>query len=58
VDAAEADVAHACTQADIAESLLVEKGVADEDVEATRRRFNSGDDGGQGYVRVRDGDLH
>lgn len=39
-EAAEADVAHAVTRADIAEVLLVEKGVADEeDLEAVRRRF-------------------
>ncbi|WP_242395198.1 hypothetical protein [Anaeromyxobacter oryzisoli] len=46
VDAAEADVAHAVTQSDIAESLLLEKGIADEeDIEEARRRFDDGDDG-------------
>ena len=41
VEAAEADVAHAVTQAEITETLLVEKGVADEeDIEAVRRRFD------------------
>jgi outer membrane murein-binding lipoprotein Lpp len=44
VDAAEADVAHAVTQGDIAESLLLEKGIADEeDIEAVRRRFGDAD---------------
>jgi coenzyme F420-reducing hydrogenase gamma subunit len=44
-EAAEADVAHAVTRADMAEVLLVEKGVADEeDIEAVRRRFIHGDD--------------
>jgi hypothetical protein len=46
VEAAEADVAHAVTQTEIAESLLLEKGVADEeDIEEVRRRF-----GGEGPV--------
>ncbi|HTN53835.1 MAG TPA: hypothetical protein VML50_15605 [Anaeromyxobacter sp.] len=41
VEAAEADVAHAVTQVDITEVLLLEKGVADEeDLEAARRRFD------------------
>jgi hypothetical protein len=47
VEAAEADVAHAVTQTEIAETLLLEKGVADEeDIEATRRRFAGLDDAG------------
>ncbi|MGC4000086.1 MAG: hypothetical protein QM767_22685 [Anaeromyxobacter sp.] len=60
VDAAEADVAHAVTQAEMSETLLVEKGVADEeDIEDMRRRFHgdarglpSGDEPG------RDGQVH
>lgn len=44
-EAAEADVAHAVTRADMAEVLLVEKGVVDEeDIEEVRRRFIHGDD--------------
>jgi hypothetical protein len=40
VDAAEADVANAVTAGEIAESLLLEKGIADEEeIEAVRRRF-------------------
>src|SRR5512147_1779443 len=61
VEAAEADVAHAVTQAEIAESLLLEKGIADEeDIEAARRRFDGGDPSASSsrYVPGRDGDLH
>jgi len=61
VEAAEADVAHAVTQAEISESLLLEKGIADEeDIEAARRRFDGGDPAASGsrYVPGRDGDLH
>ncbi len=60
VDAAQADVAHAVTQSGIAESLLVEKGIADEEeVEALRRRFDEDDDGGPAaYEPERDGVLH
>lgn len=44
-EAAEADVAHAVTRADMAEVLLVEKGVADEeDIEDVRRRMIHGED--------------
>jgi hypothetical protein len=51
VEAAEADVAHAVTQVDITEVLLLEKGVADEeDLEAARRRFDS-DPGVEGPER-------
>ena len=61
VEAAEADVAHAVTQTEITESLLLDKGVADEeDIEAARRRFD-GDDpppAQSHYVPGRDGDLH
>ncbi len=61
VEAAEADVAHAVTQAEISESLLLEKGIADEeDIEAARRRFDGGDPAASSsrYVPGRDGDLH
>ena len=60
VDAAQADVAHAVTQSGIAESLLVEKGIADEEeVEALRRRFDEDDDGAAAaYEPERDGVLH
>ena len=68
VEAAEADVAHAVTSADISESLLVEKGIADEeDIEAVRRRFDGGDatttatsspSTPSRYVPGRDGGLH
>ncbi len=60
VDAAEADVAHAVTQGDIAESLLLEKGIADEeDIEAVRRRFGDADATAPSDVGGRDGgELH
>jgi hypothetical protein len=55
LESTEQDVARVQTQADVAESLLVEKGVADEDdVEAVRRRF----DDDAAYTRTRDGELH
>lgn len=55
LEAAERDAANALAQADVAESVLLDKGVADEeDLEAARAR--SGTEGG--YVRGRDGDLH
>ena len=60
VEAAQADVAHAVTQSGITESLLVEKGIADEEeIEALRRRFD--EDEGEGeppYEPERDGGLH
>jgi hypothetical protein len=56
MEATEHDVARAATQAEIAESVLLEKGVADEDdLEAVRQRF---DPGSSEYVRDRDGDLN
>ncbi len=61
VEAAEADVAHAVTQAEVSESLLVEKGIADEeDIEAARRRFDGGEPAttSSRYVPGRDGGLH
>ena len=57
LEMAEQDVARAAVSGEVAENLLVEKGVADEeDVEAMRARHEL--DGGSGYVRGRDGDLH
>jgi hypothetical protein len=59
VEAAEADVAHAVTAAEISESLLVEKGIADEeDLEEARRRFNGSDPPAPRYLPDRDGDLN
>ncbi len=61
VEAAEADVAHAVTQAEISESLLLDKGIADEeDIEAARRRFDGGEPAASSsrYVPGRDGGLH
>jgi hypothetical protein len=61
VEATEADVGHAVTQAEVAESLLLEKGIADEeDIEAARRRFDGGDPPASSprYVPGRDGGLH
>ncbi len=57
LEAAEAEVAQAVTQAEIAENVLLEKGVADEDdIEAVRRRFIA--DASSGYDRARDGELN
>jgi hypothetical protein len=57
LEAAEGDVARVQTQADVAESLLVEKGVVDEeDVEAVRRRFDV--EAAAPLARPRDGELH
>jgi hypothetical protein len=57
LEAAEAEVAQAVTQAEIAENVLLEKGVADEDdIEAVRRRFVA--DATSGYDRARDGELN
>ncbi len=56
LEVAEHDASNALASADVAESVLIEKGVADEDdLEAARRRF--GDEEG-GHVRVRDGEIH
>ena len=56
LESAEQDLARVQTQADVTESLLVEKGVADEeDVEAVRARF---DGEAAAEVRTRDDDLH
>lgn len=60
LEADEQDLARAATSADVAETLLVEKGVADEDdVEDARRRFGAGADGAStDDAHTRDGDLH
>ncbi|HEY6100322.1 MAG TPA: hypothetical protein VIW03_12875 [Anaeromyxobacter sp.] len=56
LDATEQDATNALAQADVAECVLLDKGVADEDdLEAARARSGGGD---VGYVRGRDGDLH
>jgi hypothetical protein len=58
VDGTEADVGLAVTKAEIAESVLLDKGVADEeDLEAARRRFD-GEGPEPEYVRGRDGEIH
>ena len=57
LESAEGEVAQAVTQAEIAENVLLEKGVADEDdIEAVRRRFI--EDAPSGYDRTRDGELN
>ncbi len=57
LDSAETGVAEAAVSGGVAESLLLEKGIADEeDLEEVRRRFDG--ESGPGYVRARDGDLH
>jgi hypothetical protein len=61
MEATEADVAHSVTQSEITETLLLEKGIADEeDLEAARRRFDGGDPppSSSRYTPERDGDLH
>jgi hypothetical protein len=57
LEAAEHDVAGALARTEVAETVLLEKGLADEeDLEAARRRF--GDDGGARADAPRDGELH
>jgi hypothetical protein len=57
LEVAEQDAAAALAQAEVAESVLLDKGVADEeDLEAARARSTSVDAPGNG--RHRDGDLH
>ena len=52
--ATEQDAANALAQADVAESVLLDKGVADEDdLEAARARSSAPD-----HARPREGDLH
>jgi hypothetical protein len=61
VEATEADVAHAITQAEVSECLLLDKGIADEeDIEAARRRYDGGEPAppSSRYVPGRDGGLH
>lgn len=54
LDAAERDAATALARADVAESVLLEKGLADEDdLEAARARSTGPEAGG-----AREGDLH
>ncbi len=58
LDAAEQDAARAALAADVAESVLVEKGLADEeDLEEVRRQFRA-QAAASTYVRDRDGELH
>ncbi len=56
LEAAEQDVAGALARTEVAETVLLDKGLADEeDLEAARRRFGDG----HGSAEVRgDGDLH
>jgi hypothetical protein len=58
LDATEQDAANALAQADVAESVLLDKGVADEDdLEAARAR--SGVPDAAGHARARgEGELH
>ena len=60
VDAAEQDVALAVTQAAMAEALLLDKGIADEEeLEDFRRRFGREEEvAGGGYEPGRDGELN
>jgi len=56
LDSTEQDAATALAQADIAESVLLDKGVADEeDLEAARVRTTTD---AFGHPRARDGELH
>ncbi len=58
LDATEHDAARAALASEVAESVLVEKGVADEEeLEEARRQFRA-QAGGPDYVRERDGELH
>ena len=51
LDAVEGDLGGALASAGVAESLLLEKGIADEDeVEAARRRLEAGSDAGDEAV--------
>ena len=56
LEAAENDVSQALASSDVAESVLLDKGLADEeDLEAARRRFG---EAAPVYVRARDGEIH
>ncbi len=56
LEAAEHDVAGALARTEVAETVLLDKGLADEDdLEAARRRFGEGHASGE---VGRDGDLH
>jgi hypothetical protein len=57
LEAAEQEIARAALGAEVAESVLLEKGVADEeDLESARRQIEISVEAG--YDRERDGDLH
>jgi hypothetical protein len=57
LEATEQEVARAALQADVAELVLLDKGVADEeDLEEARRYFEQ--NAAQRYDRARDGSLH
>src|SRR6266508_1781744 len=56
LEAAEQDVSGALARTEVAEAVLLDKGLADEDdLEAARRRFGEGHASGEAG---RDGDLH
>jgi hypothetical protein len=56
LEATERNALSAVARADVAESVLLDKGVADEDdLEAARARSDATD---PGYLPDRDGDLH
>lgn len=58
LEATELDAANALAQADVAESVLLDKGVADEDdLEAARARSGAPDASGHARVRGED-ELH
>jgi len=57
LDEMEQATAHLAMQVEVAESVLLDKGIADEqDLESARRSFEAR--GHPGYVAERDGDLH
>jgi len=57
IDSLEEEVSRTSLRADVAETVLLEKGVADEeDLEEARRYFEQ--HGQPRYVRERDGSLH
>jgi hypothetical protein len=57
LEAVEIDAARSALRIDVAETVLLEKGVADEeDLEEARRCFEA--DGAARYDRQRDGSLH
>jgi hypothetical protein len=58
LEAAEQDSATALAQADVAESVLLDKGVADEEDLEAARAARTGAPDAAGYVRHRDGEIH